>query len=121
MRPGVANGAARPYSWAMTIRWLVLLAFMVLASCQSSPSLKDPDTEPQPRSAQFNCDNGEAIRVENLGGSVNLTKADGSVIVLPALPDGSRSRYSEGQTALVFDGRTALFMETGQSPLQCKR
>ncbi len=105
----------------MTIRWTVFLTLTVLVSCQSSPPLPDPDSVAQPRSAQFSCDNGEVLRVENLGGSVSLTKADGVVTVLPALPAGSRSRYSEGQTALVLDGRTALFMETGQSPLECKR
>jgi membrane-bound inhibitor of C-type lysozyme len=107
----------------MTIRPFVLLSLMMLAACQSSSSggVADPDSVSQPRNAQFRCDNGQALQVESLGASVNVTKEDGSIVALPALPTGSRSRYSEGQTALVFDGRNALYMETGKQPLECKR
>ena len=107
----------------MTIRLALLLPVMALAACQSSASSSgiDPDSVTQPRNAQFRCDDGQVLQVESLGASVNVTKADGSILPLPALPAGSRSRYSEGQTALVFDGRSALFMETGKQPLECKR
>jgi membrane-bound inhibitor of C-type lysozyme len=106
----------------MTIRRYLLLTLTMLAACQSSSGgVADPDSVSQPRNAQFRCDNGQSLQVESLGASVNVTKADGSVTALPALPTGSRSRYSEGQTALVFDGRNALYMETGKQPLECKR
>ena len=94
---------------------------LILAACQSTPSNVDPESIAQPRKAQFRCNDGQVLQVESLGSSVNVSKEDGSVIALPALPVGSRSRYSEGQTALVFNGREALLMTTGKPPMECKR
>ena len=61
------------------------------------------------------------MAVENLGNKVNVTTPEGGTIELPSLPAGSRSRYSQGQTALVLNGRDALLMVTGRAPLECKR
>jgi membrane-bound inhibitor of C-type lysozyme len=97
---------------------LVPIAF---AGCQSSTSSIDPDSVAQPRSAKFRCSDGQSIAVENLGRKVNVTTPEGATVELPSLPAGSRSRYSEGQTALVLNGRDALLMTTGRAPLECKR
>lgn len=105
----------------MTIRKYLAVSALILSACQSTPSSVDPDSIAQPRNATFYCPGGETLQVESLGSSVTVTRQDGSVVALPALPAGSRSRYSEGQTALVFDGRDALFMITGKPPMECKR
>jgi membrane-bound inhibitor of C-type lysozyme len=99
----------------------VLFLPLAFAGCQSSGSSIDPDNVAQPRSAKFRCDSGQSIAVENLGSKVNVTTPEGATVELPSLPAGSRSRYSEGQTALVLNGRDALFMITGRPPLECKR
>jgi membrane-bound inhibitor of C-type lysozyme len=98
-----------------------LLPLIALAGCQSTGSVIDPDNVAQPRSATFRCAGGQSIAVENLGSKVNVTTPEGGTLELPSLPAGSRSRYSEGQTALVLNGRDALFMITGRTPLECKR
>jgi hypothetical protein len=98
-----------------------LMSLIALPGCQSSGSAIDPDNVAQPRAATFRCAGGQSIAVENLGSKVNVTTPEGGSIELPSLPAGSRSRYSEGQTALVLNGRDALFMVTGRTPLECKR
>jgi membrane-bound inhibitor of C-type lysozyme len=105
----------------MPIRRFSPVFAMLLAACQSTTSGIDPESVTQPPLATFRCDGGATLKVESLGSSVNVTQDNGSTVSLPALPAGSRSRYSEGQTALVFNGREALLMITGKSPLECKR
>lgn len=105
----------------MKLSRFAFLISIVCAGCQSSGPSIDPDNVSQPRSAQFRCAGGQSIAVENLGNKVNITTPEGEKVELPSLPSGSRSRYSEGQTALVLNGRDALFMITGKAPLECKR
>ena len=105
----------------MTIRRFALLLPLLLAACQSTTSGIDPESVTQPPQSTFRCTGGATLKVESLGARVNVTQDNGSIVSLPALPTGSRSRYSEGQTALVFNGREALFMITGKTPLECKR
>jgi hypothetical protein len=104
----------------MPIRRFSPALLLLLAACQSAPSGIDPDSVSQPPKSTFRCTGGVALEVENLGSSVNVTSPSGASVSLPALA-GSRSRYSEGQTAMVFNGREALFMVTGKSPLECRR
>ena len=98
-----------------------MLLLLALAACQSTASGIDPESVTQPPLSTFRCKGGASLKVENLGSSVKVTQDNGSAISLSALPAGSRSRYSEGQAALVFNGRDALFMITGRTPLECKR
>ncbi len=104
----------------MPIRRYSPVLLLLLAACQSTPSGIDPDSVAQPPQSTFRCSGGVALQVESLGSSVKVTSPGGSSVSLPALA-GSRSRYSEGQTAMVFNGREALFMVTGKPPLECKR
>lgn len=116
-----AIASALIYSPCMRMTRFAPLAFAAISGCQTSSPAVDPDSVVQPRTATFRCAGGQLIAVENLGSKVNVTVPSGGTIELPALPTGSRSRYSEGQTALVLNGRDALFMVTGQTPLECKR
>lgn len=59
--------------------------------------------------------------VKNNGTSVTIVKPSGETLELPAVEPGSKSRFGSGIVAVVFDGRSALFMETGKPPLDCKR
>jgi hypothetical protein len=94
---------------------------LLIAACQSTTTSGiDPDGVAQPPKSTFRCTGGVALQVESLGSSVKVTSPEGVSVSLPALA-GSRSRYSEGQTAMVFNGREALFMVTGKTPLECKR
>lgn len=105
----------------MKLSRFVLLVPLAVTGCQSSGSNIDPENTTQPRSAKFQCAGGQSISVENLGAKVNVTTPEGGTVELPSLPTGSRSRYSQGQTALVLNGRDALLMVTGRAPLECKR
>ncbi len=98
-----------------------LMALISVSGCQSSGTSIDPENVQQPRSAKFRCSGGQSIAVENLGSKVSVTTPEGGIVELPSLPAGSRSRYSEGQAALVLNGRDALFMVTGRPPIECKR
>ena len=96
---------------------------LALASCQSTqtPSAYNAPEVAQPPISSFYCDNGHKLVVRNYGSSVHIERDDGTIMELPAVEPGSKSRYSKEQTAIVFDGPTALFMITGKPPANCKR
>lgn len=105
------------------LQFAILLAFtpFALASCQSSTVALEPDNFKLPTQSRYACDNGEMLAIDKKPGLISVTRADGSVVDLPAVESGSESRYSQGQVALVFDGPGALYMDTGKPPMECKR
>jgi hypothetical protein len=102
------------------LRFILLLPF-ALSACQSTSTGYDPESFTLPSSSRYNCGEGKAISVQNHGDSVTIVKPDGASIYLPAVEPGSKSRFGEAIGAIVFDGPTALFMETGKTPLNCRR
>lgn len=103
------------------LRFALLLP-LGLCACQSvSTTGLEPDNFKLPPQSRYSCDTGETIGVTNKGGMVTVTRADGTTIDLPAVEAGSSSRFSAGQVALVFDGDSALLMDTGKPPMECKR
>jgi membrane-bound inhibitor of C-type lysozyme len=78
---------------------------------------------PQPRTATYSCAGGDRITIENLGTSLHVLSADGTAEDLPASPANQNSRYQEAAThdAIVIDGREALVMKRGKTPVSCKR
>ncbi len=93
-----------------------------LSACQSVATTGlEPDTFKLPPQSRYTCDGGEALGIVNKGNLVTVTRGDGSTMDLPTVEAGSSSRFSAGQVALVFDGRNALFMDTGKPPLECRR
>lgn len=91
-----------------------------IAAAAAPPALNDPSA-PQPRSATYACADGASVTIENLGSSVRVTEADGSSEDLPASPANQNSRYGEAHDAIVLDGREALVMKGGATPLACTR
>lgn len=61
------------------------------------------------------------MTVENLGTSVRVIGADGVSEELPASPANQSSRFGESHDAIVIDGRDALVMKGGASPVTCTR
>jgi hypothetical protein len=59
------------------------------------------------------------MTIQNLGSSIRLLGPDGVDEELPASPANQRSRYGEAHDAIVIDGREALVMKGGQTPLTC--
>jgi hypothetical protein len=78
-------------------------------------------TAPQPRTATYHCINGGTLTMENLGTSVRLLGPDGISEDLPASPANQNSRYGEAHDAIVIDGREALVMRSGSTPMTCTR
>ncbi|TIS58584.1 MAG: hypothetical protein E5W91_08945 [Mesorhizobium sp.] len=76
---------------------------------------------PQPRTATYSCADGGTMTVENLGTSVRVIGADGVSEELPASPANQSSRFGESHDAIVIDGRDALVMKGGASPVTCTR
>ena len=76
---------------------------------------------PQPRSATYNCAGGGKITIENLGTSLHVLSPDGTAEDLPASPANQNSRYGAAHDAIVIDGREALVMKGGKTPVSCKR
>lgn len=97
----------------------LILAFAMIAGCTTS-DFSDP-REPQPRVAAYNCGAEGSLTVENFQTSVHVISSRGMDVELPASPPGSRSRYGEAPYALLLNGREALWLETGKSPLSCRR
>ncbi len=97
-------------------------AVLALTACQSTaPSPYNAPEVAQPPISTFHCDGGQTLTVRNYGASVNVTTGDGKSSDLPAVGNNSKSRFSLEQTAIVFDGTTALYMVTGKPPLDCRR
>ncbi len=76
---------------------------------------------PQPRSATYTCAGGGRITIENLGTSLHVLSPDGTAEDLPASPANQNSRYGAAHDAIVIDGREALVMKGGKTPVTCKR
>lgn len=76
---------------------------------------------PQPRSATYKCADGGMMTIENLGTSVHVLGSDGASEDLPASPANQSSRYGQAHDAIVIDGREALVMKGGKTPLTCTR
>ncbi|MER8577202.1 hypothetical protein NKJ36_15575 [Mesorhizobium sp. M0142] len=106
-----------------------LLAAAACAPQTSGPKLENTavapavgeSSAPQPRKATYKCADGSMMAIENLGTSVRVLGPDGSSSELPASPANQTSRYGEAHDAIVIDGRDALVMKGGASPLACKR
>ncbi|MER8464260.1 hypothetical protein [Mesorhizobium sp. M1396] len=78
-------------------------------------------TAPQPRTATYSCADGGRITIENLGTSVHVAGSDGASEDLQASPANQNSRYEQAHDAIVIDGREALVMKAGSTPVTCKR
>ena len=113
---------------------LVLCPLLVAAACVSQTNAPKagnapgagrrcrPDlTAPQPRTATYNCADGGKMTIENLGTSVHVLGPDGTSEDLPASPANQSSRFGQAHDAIVIDGREALVMKGGKTPLACKR
>ncbi|WP_352530064.1 MULTISPECIES: hypothetical protein [unclassified Mesorhizobium] len=71
--------------------------------------------------ATYKCADGGIMTIENLGTSVRVLGPDGTSAELPASPANQTSRYGEAHDAIVIDGRDALVMKGGASPVVCTR
>ena len=69
----------------------------------------------------YDCGEEGRIQVEFLGEGVRVTEADGSTVELPASPPGQRNRFGEGVSAIVIEGREALYMRARREPWTCVR
>lgn len=113
--PGIIHIGMKP------LRFALILPF-ALSACQSVATTGlEQDTFKLPPQSRYTCDGGEALGIVNKGSMVTVTRGNGTTMDLPAVEAGSSSRFSAGQVALVFDGRNALFMDTGKPPLECRR
>lgn len=120
---------------------VLLLGFLV-AACQSqsgpsaagdktgattlgdgSPAISlSQDSTRQPRTATYSCAGGSSMTIENLGGSIRVLDADGALDEeLPASPANQNSRFGAAHDAVVIDGRDALIMQGGRTPVTCRR
>jgi hypothetical protein len=80
------------------------------------------DNAPQPRTATYTCTDGGRMTIENLGNAIRVMGADGAVEEeLPASPANQNSRFGAEHDAIVIDGRDALIMKGGHTPITCKR
>ncbi len=102
------------------LRFPIIVLPLVISACESTPKV-DPDTVTLPAISQYRCGVSDPLIVKNNGTSVTVVKPNGQSLELPAVEPGSKSRFGAGIAAIVFDGRSALFMETGKPPLDCKR
>jgi hypothetical protein len=71
--------------------------------------------------AAYVCANGGRMTIENLGASIRILGSDGVVEDMPASPANQNSRYGQAHDAIVIDGREALVMKAGSTPVTCTR
>ncbi|WP_137930422.1 hypothetical protein [Mesorhizobium comanense] len=94
------------------------------ATLAPAASASGPVTDvsaPQPRTATYNCGADGMMTVENLGSSVHVQGPNGMNEDLQASPANQNSRYQQAHDAIVIDGREALVMKAGSTPVTCKR
>lgn len=99
---------------------LALVPLLIVNACQSTPAV-DPESVTLPPLSNYRCGVSDPLIVKNNGGSVTVIKPSGQSMELLAVEPGSKSRFGADNVAIVFDGRSALLMETGKAPLDCKR
>jgi hypothetical protein len=100
---------------------LALCPLLTTIAC-NAPKVGNPLADsPQPRSATYTCADGARITIENLGTSVRVLGPDGASEDLPASPANQNSRFGAAHDAIVIDGRDALVMKGGATPLTCTR
>lgn len=101
---------------------LALCPLLTTIACVSQTNAPAAATDsPQPRTATYSCTDGARITIENLGTSVRVLGSDGASEDLPALPANQNSRFGAAHDAIVIDGRDALVMKGGATPLTCTR
>lgn len=102
---------------------LTLSPLLVAMACVSNPpkAAVTDVSAPQPRTATYNCADGGRMTIENLGTSVHVLGSDGTSEDLQASPANQNSRYQQAHDAIVIDGREALVMKAGSTPVTCKR
>jgi hypothetical protein len=98
-------------------------ALVLLSACASQDTVATPvDPGPtQPRTASYSCSDGGLVRIQNLGASIRILDPESDALELPASPPSQRNRYGETGNAVVLDGKDALIMRSGQTPLACTR
>lgn len=80
------------------------------------------DSTQQPRTATYNCADGARMTIENLGNAIRVLGQDGALDEeLPASPANQSSRFGAEHDAVVIDGRDALIMKGGHTPITCRR
>ncbi|WP_315926231.1 hypothetical protein [Mesorhizobium sp. SP-1A] len=86
-----------------------------------APAIAIAPDKPQPGRATYNCADGGMMTIENLGSSVRVLGPDGVDEELPASPANQNSRFGANHDAIVIDGREALVMKAGATPITCTR
>lgn len=109
-------------------RFLTVLAVpTLLAACVSEAPQAPINT--QPRVASYACGEDGQLRIEASRGLVRVmhlapdSEEAGPTepVELPAAPPGQSTRYGKEGYALVIEGREALWMKAGRTPLTCTR
>ncbi len=109
---------------------LALLPLIATGACTTSPAgpphvasvaTSTTSEAAQPAMAAYACADGETMTIRNVGTSIRLIGPNGMEEELPASPENQRSRYGEAHDAIVLDGREALVMRGGRTPVTCTR
>ncbi|MDN2565707.1 hypothetical protein N1F89_05690 [Aquibium sp. A9E412] len=99
-----------------------LLAALLAAGCTATGNDAAPQTaDPQPREATYRCEEEGDLAIVNRRAAVDVVSPRGVEVTLPAAPAGQHSRYGAPPYALVLEGRDALWMATGKTPISCRR
>lgn len=109
-----------------TVHAVALGAVTLAAGC-----VEEPKRAPAPAAGAviaapsiagiYDCAEDGRIQVEYAGSGVRVTESDGTVLDLPASPAGQMTRFGEGTSAIVIEGREALYMRARREPWTCVR
>ncbi|HEY4191660.1 MAG TPA: hypothetical protein VGM46_03365 [Mesorhizobium sp.] len=109
-----------------------LMPLCLAAACASQPAAPSlaptvsvpapaPEISSQASTLTYNCADGGMMTIQNLGTSIRLLGPSGIDRELPASPPDQRSRYGKAHDAIIIDGRDALVVKGGQTPLACSQ
>jgi hypothetical protein len=101
---------------------ILALSAVSLAGCVAPEAGRGSAAESgQPQIANYVCYDGARITIENNRSFVRVIESETDPVDLPASPPSQRIRYGQDGRALVFEGREALYMVSGRTPLTCRR
>jgi len=113
-------------SWRRFPRAAVIAVLVLAAGCVEEPK-QAPDPAVRAFAATpsasgiYDCAEDGRIQVEFAGSGVRITESDGTIVELPAAPPGQMTRFGEGASAIVIEGREALYMRGRREPWTCIR
>ncbi|EKF19129.1 hypothetical protein NA2_10113 [Nitratireductor pacificus pht-3B] len=115
--PGLGSSAGSRGICAASL----LLALAAGCTTASAPSGQAGNVAAFSGPVTYSCEDDMRMTVERNGPRVSVHSPRGLDLDLPASPPGQDARFGEALYAVVLEGKEALWMVNGKTPISCTR